>query len=99
MARRRTATNVEQFELRVRDHRLVVLSVADDVEERVEGLTAAERAVALEAIAGRSNRAIALARGSTPRTVANQLAAVYRKLRVSSRAQLAARLTGHAKTS
>lgn len=54
-------------------------------------LTLAERAVAAAAAAGRSNQAIAAERGVSARTVANQLASIYRKLGVASRAELAAR--------
>jgi DNA-binding CsgD family transcriptional regulator len=55
------------------------------------GLTAAEREVAALAAAGLSNGDIARRRGRAPRTVANQLASVFRKLGVASRAELAAR--------
>ncbi len=54
-------------------------------------LTPAERQVALAALSGLSNADIARMRGSSPRTVANQLAAIFRKLGVRSRAELAAR--------
>jgi DNA-binding CsgD family transcriptional regulator len=53
-------------------------------------LTVAEREVAAAAVAGRSNREIAAARGASTRTVANQLASIYRKLGINSRAELAA---------
>jgi DNA-binding NarL/FixJ family response regulator len=53
-------------------------------------LTAAERAVAAAAAAGLSNREIADERGVSERTVANQLAAIYQKLGINSRAELAA---------
>lgn len=86
-------SEVALLELQLGDHSLVVLSVDDGPRRPVEGLTEAERAVALDALAGHSNQAIAERRGSKMRTVANQLAAVYRKLGVSSRAELAARLT------
>jgi DNA-binding NarL/FixJ family response regulator len=52
------------------------------------GLTAAERAVAEDVLRGLSNRRIAARRGVSQRTVANQLAAVYRKLAVRSRLEL-----------
>jgi DNA-binding NarL/FixJ family response regulator len=55
-------------------------------------LTPAERQVALAVLAGLSNADIARMRGSSPRTVANQLAALFRKLGVHSRAELAARV-------
>ncbi len=57
------------------------------------GLTRAEAAVAQLAAAGRSNAAIAAARGAAARTVANQLASAFRKLGVRSRAELCARLS------
>jgi DNA-binding CsgD family transcriptional regulator len=56
-----------------------------------DDLTPAERQVALAALAGLSNAEIARMRGSSPRTVANQLATLFRKLGVRSRAELAAR--------
>jgi DNA-binding NarL/FixJ family response regulator len=56
------------------------------------GLTAAEVEVAKLAISGLSNRAIAERRGSSVRTVANQMAAVLQKLGATSRIQVAARL-------
>ena len=57
-------------------------------------LTRAERDVAKRAAAGDGNHAIARARGASPRTVANQLAAVFAKLGVRSRAELSHRLSG-----
>lgn len=54
-------------------------------------LTLAERQVVAQVLRGRSNAAIARARRTSSRTVANQLAAIYRKLGVSSRWELAAR--------
>jgi DNA-binding CsgD family transcriptional regulator len=53
-------------------------------------LTPAEREVAAAAVAGQSNEMIAAARGAAVRTVANQLASIYRKLGINSRAELAA---------
>jgi DNA-binding CsgD family transcriptional regulator len=55
-------------------------------------LTDAERDVALRVVRGESNAAIAKARGTHVRTVANQLAALFRKLGVASRAELRALL-------
>lgn len=54
-------------------------------------LTRAEREVASLAMAGLTNRQIAAARGGAERTVANQLANVFRKLGVGSRLELTAR--------
>ena len=55
-------------------------------------LTQAEREVARLVADGSSNQAIAEKRGARPQTVANQLAAIYRKLAVSSRSGVIARL-------
>lgn len=56
-------------------------------------LSPAEEAVALLAARGRSNREIAALRGTSARTVANQLARVFAKLGVGSRAGLCALLS------
>lgn len=58
----------------------------------VQGLTEAERAVAEAVLDGRSNAEIASARGTSTRTVANQIAAMFQKLGVGSRAELVALL-------
>jgi DNA-binding NarL/FixJ family response regulator len=60
-------------------------------------LTQAERQVVAGVLNGRTNAAIATARRTSCRTVANQLAGIYRKLGVSSRWELAARV-GRAST-
>lgn len=57
-------------------------------------LTRAELEVALAAASGATNRAIASARRTSERTVANQLAAIYRKLSIASRGELAAVIAG-----
>jgi DNA-binding NarL/FixJ family response regulator len=54
-------------------------------------LTPAEREVVHELLSGKSNAAIAAARGASRHTVANQLAKIYRKLRVGSRWELMSR--------
>ncbi len=55
-----------------------------------ERLTRAELAVVGLALEGLSNRAIAARRGCSYRTVANQLASIFAKLDIGSRAELAA---------
>src|SRR4051794_21660076 len=55
---------------------------------RSRNLTATERAVAELAVSGLSNRAIAERRRTSPSTIANQLAGIYKKLGLSSRAEL-----------
>lgn len=57
-------------------------------------LTRAERDVVRLVLEGRSNAEIALTRGTSPRTVANQLQAIYAKLHVGSRRELVAVLLG-----
>lgn len=79
---------------------LVLLSMADDEETRCsfddgasgedEALSAAERAVAELAARGLANADIARTRGVANRTIANQLAEVYRKLGLSGRRELRA---------
>ena len=80
--------------------RFVLLSIADD-EDPAGGfddgafrndaaLSAAERDVAELAARGLSNTEIARARRVATRTIANQLAGVYRKLGVSGRRELRA---------
>ena len=56
-----------------------------------ERLTAAEEVVVRGVFDGKSNDAIARERGTSPRTVANQVASAFRKHGVSSRAELVAR--------
>jgi DNA-binding NarL/FixJ family response regulator len=58
----------------------------------LETLTAAERQVALLAADGLSNAEIGLERRSSPRTVANQVASAFRKLRAHGRLELIRRL-------
>jgi DNA-binding CsgD family transcriptional regulator len=57
-----------------------------------EGLTATERRVAELAAAGMTNREVASAAFMSPKTVEANLARVYRKLGISSRAELGARM-------
>lgn len=67
-----------------------------DVEPapRAELLTAVEREVLALVIAGASNARIAEVRGTSVRTIANQVASVLRKLGASSRFDLARRFGG-----
>lgn len=55
-------------------------------------LSGAELSIVESVLQGATNCEIARERGSSARTVAHQIAAVYRKLGVSSRGELAARL-------
>ena len=71
---------------------LVVVSVPLERDVEVERLGRGERAVAALIARGLGNGEIARQRGTSVRTVANQVAALFRKLGVSSRVELAARL-------
>jgi DNA-binding NarL/FixJ family response regulator len=53
-----------------------------------ELLTEAETAIARDILGGLSNAAIARKRGTAVRTIANQVASIFRKLQVRSRLEL-----------
>jgi DNA-binding CsgD family transcriptional regulator len=57
-------------------------------------LTARERAIADYLVLGFTNREIALALGTSPHTVRNQLASLFRKAEVTTRAEMVGRLLG-----
>jgi DNA-binding NarL/FixJ family response regulator len=59
----------------------------------MKGLSATEREIAEQIVAGLTNAAIARARGTSAYTVANQIRAIFEKLAVGSRAELVRRLT------
>jgi DNA-binding CsgD family transcriptional regulator len=76
---------------------LAVLSHPVDEPLPLKGLTEAEHQVAKDILDGLSNPQIALRRGTVPRTVAKQVASIFRKLGVGSRRQLAATHNGGAR--
>jgi DNA-binding CsgD family transcriptional regulator len=61
---------------------------ADGSGAATGSLTDAEREVLGQVLGGRSNVDIAHARRTSPRTIANQITAIYRKLGVTSRREL-----------
>ena len=75
--------------IRWADRQLLVVRVGHRKREDTR-LTRAEEEVARAAIGGLSNAEIATMRGRSERTIANQLASIFRKLGVTSRAELAA---------
>lgn len=75
---------------------LAVLSHPVDGPATLDGLTEAERQVTADVVDGLSNRQIALRRGTAPRTVAKQVASIFRKVGVGSRRQLVAAIKGSA---
>ncbi len=57
-----------------------------------ELLTPAEQSIVRDVVCGQSNGSISRRRGTSERTVANQLASIYRKLNLASRQELIALL-------
>jgi DNA-binding NarL/FixJ family response regulator len=72
-----------------RDAELTVLSIPRRAREAESRLSPGERAIVEMIERGRSNADIAAARGTSTHTVANQIARLFRKLGVGSRAELA----------
>jgi DNA-binding NarL/FixJ family response regulator len=77
---------------RLRGQDVAVLSFPSDPPPLPAELSPAEREVMLLVLDGVSNAEIARRRGRSARTIANQIAACYKKLGVSSRLELAAKL-------
>jgi len=71
---------------------VVVFSYPISTNDEAARLTAAELSVARLLLAGHSNAEIAGLRGTSLRTVSKQVDAVYKKLGVHSRSELASRL-------
>ncbi len=71
---------------------LVAIGLPSVCAEGLAGLTPSERAILSLVLAAKRHTEIARNRETSPRTIANQIASIYRKLGVSSRAELAARI-------
>lgn len=69
-----------------------VWSIEIDAVKLPDSLSAAEGEVAELVLAGKTNQEVAELRATSVRTVANQLASIYKKLGVNSRSELASRL-------
>jgi DNA-binding CsgD family transcriptional regulator len=78
------------FEVDGEDFLVIAYELGDPVVP--DSLTPAERTVALGIVRGRSMADIAKDRGTSLRTVANQIQSIYEKLGVTSRLELVARL-------
>ena len=76
--------------VRVGGDDLAVVGISIDDSPPLDGLTEAEKDVALRLLRGQSNAEIAQHRGTKLRTVANQVGSIFRKIGVSSRAELVA---------
>jgi DNA-binding CsgD family transcriptional regulator len=85
----RTGPTVTTIE--VGGERLFVIALDAPAVPSPDRLSPSERDVAARVLAGESNAEIARARGVAVRTIANQIASIFRKLGVGSRAELAAR--------
>jgi DNA-binding NarL/FixJ family response regulator len=72
------------------DGEMIVLAFPIDDLAANATLTPAEHAIVTALESGKSNAEIARERGTSARTVANQIASVFRKLKVGSRAELVA---------
>lgn len=70
------------------DGRTLVLSFRIPAADWPSLLTGTEAEIAHDVLAGLSNAEIARRRGTAVRTIANQVASIYRKLRVRSRLEL-----------
>jgi DNA-binding CsgD family transcriptional regulator len=79
---------LEAYRVRFGAQDFVVFSFSSGGVSAPPGLSAAEREVARAALEGRSNAEIAALRGTSVRTVANQLQSIFRKLGVSGRTEL-----------
>jgi DNA-binding NarL/FixJ family response regulator len=80
---------VDAAPLQVEGDDYVILSYPLPEWSLPSNLTAAEQEVVLGLLNGDSYQAIAQRRGTAVRTVANQVASVYAKLKVTSRVELA----------
>jgi DNA-binding CsgD family transcriptional regulator len=87
-------TDVRVLATTFQGHRALWIELPAAPSALPPSLTVAEREVVELLLAGRSNQEIADARGASYRTVANQLASIFRKVGVSSRVELVAKLSG-----
>jgi DNA-binding CsgD family transcriptional regulator len=83
-------TGLEAARLMIGAREYLVLSVPNT--DALAGLTPAERDITERLALGLSNRELARERGTSQRTVANQVRAILRKTGTRSRAELTARL-------
>ena len=81
-----------QFTLSDDNDEIVVLRIPARHDGSLSLLTASERAVVDLVCAGLTNAEVAARRGCSSRTVANQLASIFKKVEVGSRHELIALL-------
>jgi DNA-binding NarL/FixJ family response regulator len=83
-------------EVAISDEQLLVGAYPLVARRHIEKLTDAERDVLAHLVSGSTNSHIARRRGTSENTVANQVHAIFLKLEVRSRSELAARLQARA---
>ena len=83
-------------EVAISDEKLLVGAYPLVARRHIEKLTDAERDVLAHLVSGSTNSHIAQRRGTSENTVANQVHAIFLKLEVRSRSELAARLQARA---
>jgi DNA-binding CsgD family transcriptional regulator len=81
-------TDFRASRLKVGPDEYLVLSFSHADMRRLSGLSPTEQEIVHHLVAGCSNAEIAQLRRTSVRTVANQVASVYRKLRVRGRSEL-----------
>jgi DNA-binding CsgD family transcriptional regulator len=87
----RPGARVTRFE--IGGEELAVLSFPINNPKLPASITPAEREIIRWLLKGMSNAEIARRRGTSARTVANQIASIFRKFGVSSRSELVSRLS------
>lgn len=88
---RRTG-GVETLRVEIAGEQYLLIGIPQEERRPDWAVTPAERVLIEGILAGRSNRELADQRGTALRTIANQLQTLYRKLGVTSRAELRALL-------
>jgi DNA-binding NarL/FixJ family response regulator len=83
---------LQAWHMHLRGHEYALFSFPAGRAEAWQSLTPREQVVATEVLRGYSNAQVARRLGIASRTVANQVAAIFRKLGVCSRTELAAYL-------
>ena len=86
-----SAPHLDALRFHLGDDEFVVFDLQLVSPAQPGGLTPAEQEVAALTLRGFSNAAIALRRGTATRTVANQVASIFRKSGVASRSEFVAR--------
>lgn len=85
--------SVLAWEVRSEEGIFAIVSVPLESSATRVPLTEAESDIVRHILRGESNKTIAIKRGTAVRTVANQIAAIYQKLGIASRAELVAHVS------